>query len=61
VLDGTVTVRQALALAGGQTARAATNRIEILRTVNGKEVKVKAKLSDLVQPGDTINVPSKRL
>ena len=61
VLDGTLTVRQAIALAGGPTPRAATNRIEILRTIDGKETKVKAKLSDLVQPGDTINVPAKRL
>jgi polysaccharide export outer membrane protein len=61
VLEGTLTIRQALALAGGPTPRAATNRIEVLRTVNGKETKVKAKLSDLVQPGDTINVPPKRL
>ena len=30
-------MRQALALAGGPTHRAATNRIEILRTVDGKE------------------------
>lgn len=61
VLEGTLTVRQALALAGGQTPRAATNRIKVLRTVNGKEKEFKVKLSDLVQPGDTINVPSKRL
>lgn len=61
VLEGTLTVRQALALAGGQTPRAATNRIKILRTINGKEKEIKVKLSDLVQPGDTINVPAKRL
>ena len=59
VLEGRLTVRQALALAGGPTARAATNRIKILRTVNGKETEIKAKLSDIVQPGDTINVPAK--
>ena len=61
VLTGQLTVRQALALAGGWTDRAALNRIEIRRTVNGKEQKIKAGLGDIVQPGDTINVPSKRL
>jgi len=54
------TVLQALALAGGVTDRGATNRIRITRVVNGKttEIKVK-KLTDLVQPGDTIVVPEK--
>jgi polysaccharide export outer membrane protein len=61
VLEGALTVRQALALAGGPTPRAAVNRVEVLRTVGGKETKIKSKLSDLVQPGDTINVPPKRL
>jgi polysaccharide export outer membrane protein len=61
VLEGPLTVRQALALAGGPTDRAATNRIKILRTVDGKEQGIPAKLSDLVHPGDTINVPPKRL
>lgn len=61
VLEGTLTVRQALALAGGPTDRAATNRIKILRTVDGKEQGIPVKLSDIVRPGDTINVPPKRL
>lgn len=50
------TVEQALALAGGVTERGSENRIEITRTVNGKTTKIKAKKTDLVQPGDIIKV-----
>lgn len=53
-------VLQAIALAGGATDRAAQNRIEIQRVVDGKVVKVRVKLTDLVQPNDTIVVPPKR-
>jgi polysaccharide biosynthesis/export protein len=54
-------VMQAIALAGGPTERAAQNRIEIQRIVNGKVVKTRAKLTDLVQPNDTIVVPNRRM
>ena len=52
-------VLQALSLAGGVSDRGATNRIKILRVVNGEKVELKVKLTDLVQPGDTIVVPEK--
>ena len=52
-------VLQALSLAGGVTDRGATNRIRILRVVKGEKVELKVKLTDLVQPGDTIVVPEK--
>ena len=53
------TVLQALSLAGGVTDRGATNRIKIVRVVKGEKVEIKVKLTDLVQPGDTIVVPEK--
>jgi polysaccharide export outer membrane protein len=51
-----VTVLQALSLAGGVTDRGSTGRIQIVRLVNGVKKELKAKLSDLVLPGDTIIV-----
>lgn len=53
------TVLQALALAGGVTDRGAIGRLRIARVVGGKRIEVKAKLDDLVQPGDTIIVPER--
>jgi polysaccharide export outer membrane protein len=52
-----MTVRQALAVAGGATEQAATNRIRIVRIINGRKQDLKVKLEDLVLPGDTIVVP----
>lgn len=53
------TVLQVLSLAGGITDRGAESRIKILRTVNGKKAEIKAKLTDVVEPGDTIVVPER--
>jgi polysaccharide export outer membrane protein len=50
------TVLQALSLAGGVTDRGSTGRVKIVRTVDGKKKELKAKLSDLVEPGDTLIV-----
>lgn len=50
------TVLQALSLAGGVTDRGATNRIRIIRIVDGVKKELKVQLSELVQPGDTIIV-----
>ena len=41
------------------TDRGATNRIKIVRVVNGEKIEIKVKLTDLVQPGDTIIVPER--
>ena len=38
------------------TDRGSTNRIKIVRIVNGEKKELKAKLGDIVQPGDTIIV-----
>jgi len=51
-----MTVRQAIALAGGVTDRGSTRRLQILRQVNGKETTVSADLTTIVQSGDTIVV-----
>ena len=54
-----MTVLQVLTLAGGVSERGSDGRIKILRMVDGKQKEVKAKLSDTVQPGDTVVVPSR--
>jgi polysaccharide export outer membrane protein len=54
------TVLQALAMAGGVTDRGATNRITITRVVDGVKKEIHGvKLTDIVQPNDTIVVPSR--
>jgi polysaccharide export outer membrane protein len=53
------TLLQALALAGGPTERAALGRVRVLRLQKGKQTTVKARLEDLVRPGDTIIVPER--
>jgi polysaccharide biosynthesis/export protein len=50
------TVLQALSLAGGVTDRGSTGRVKIVRTVDGNKKELKAKLTDLVEPGDTLIV-----
>jgi polysaccharide export outer membrane protein len=53
------TVLQALSLAGGVTENGAMNRIKIVRIVEGEKKEIKVKLTDIVQPGDTIIVPER--
>ena len=53
------TVLQALSLAGGVTPNGAMNRTKIIRIINGFEREVNVKLTDIVQPGDTIMVPER--
>jgi polysaccharide export outer membrane protein len=55
------TVLQALALAGGPTEGAAINRLRIMRIVNGKQKTFNVKITDIVQPGDTLVVPERYL
>jgi len=55
-------VEQALALAGGPSTLGATNRITIKRTnADGDLEEIDVELTDPVQPGDTINVPRRRI
>ena len=58
VPEGT-TVLQAISLAGGLTDGGTTGRIRITRIEEGKQKTVKAKLEDIVKPGDTIIVPER--
>ncbi|HEX6164088.1 MAG TPA: polysaccharide biosynthesis/export family protein [Vicinamibacterales bacterium] len=52
-----MTVRQAIAEAGGLTERGSRRGIKIIRKgANGREVEIDAKESDLVRPNDTIRV-----
>jgi polysaccharide export outer membrane protein len=53
------TVMQALSLAGGVTDRGSTGRLKVVRIVKGVKKEIKVKLTDLVQPGDTLVVPER--
>ncbi len=55
-IDKDTTVLQALSLAGGVTDRGSTGRIKVVRAVDGKKKELKVKLTDLVEPGDTVIV-----
>ena len=59
VLRPGMTVQQAIAEAGGITERGSNRRVKIMRKVNGKDVEVDARMTDLVQPNDTIRVPQR--
>ena len=54
-----LTVQKAIAMAGGVTERGAQSRTKIQRMIDGKLVEIKAKMTDLVQPNDTIVVPQR--
>lgn len=57
VLRPGMTVRQAIAEAGGLTERGSTRGIKIIRKdKDGRELELNADMSDLVQPNDTIRV-----
>jgi len=56
VLRPGMTVQQAIAEAGGLTERGSTRGIKITRKVDGKDVQIDAKMSDLVRPNDTISI-----
>jgi polysaccharide export outer membrane protein len=59
VLRPGMTVRQAIAEAGGLTERGSNRRIKISRKVGDKEVELDANWSTLVKPNDTIRVPQR--
>ncbi len=56
VLRPGMTVRQAIAEAGGITERGSTRGVKIIRKQKDKEVELDADMSDLVQPNDTIRI-----
>jgi len=55
-----MTVLRALSLAGGATELGASNRLKILRLVDGAQKEIRAKYPDPLQPGDTLFVPTRR-
>ena len=60
VMESALTVMQAIAMAGGATDKGAPNRVRIFRTVDGKQQEIKGvKLTDMVKPGDLIDVPQR--
>lgn len=56
VLTPGMTVRQALALAGGISERGSDRGMKIIRKVNNKEIEVEVGMSDPVRPNDTIRI-----
>lgn len=58
-MDGKLTVLQAITLAGGPTERANAGRTRIIRTVDGRQKSFRVRLTDFVEPGDTVNVPAR--
>ena len=56
-----MTVLQAVSLAGGLTDRGSNRRIRIIRVVGGRKTEISGKLTDTVQPNDTIVVRQRLL
>jgi polysaccharide biosynthesis/export protein len=56
VIHGGMTVREALALAGGVSERGSTRRLQVIRQVDGKRTTFDATLDTELQPSDTIVV-----
>lgn len=54
-----MTVFQAITLAGGVTDKGSQKGVKIVRTVDGKLTEIKAKLTDVLQPEDTVKVPER--
>ena len=55
-IDRGTSVLQALSLAGGVTDRGSTGRIKVVRALDGKKKELKVRLTDSVEPGDTLIV-----
>jgi len=51
-----MTAQTAVAIAGGFSPRAARDRVDITRLINGQPVTASAPLAQLLRPGDTITV-----
>jgi polysaccharide biosynthesis/export protein len=56
VLRPGMTVRQAIAEAGGIAERGSSRGVKIIRKENGKEVELDADMGDLVRPNDIIRI-----
>lgn len=51
-----MTVLRAISLAGGVTQIGSTTRVKIVRILGGKKTEIKAKLDDVIKPGDSVMV-----
>jgi polysaccharide biosynthesis/export protein len=56
-----MTVFEAIAAAGGITEKGSNSRIEIVRIENGQRKSLDAKQTDVLKPGDQVNVRTRRL
>lgn len=56
-----MTVFEAIAAAGGITEKGSNSRIEIIRIENGQRKSIDAKQTDVLKPGDQVNVRTRRL
>jgi polysaccharide export outer membrane protein len=56
VEPGVTTVLRAISLAGGTSQLGTTGRVRITRVDEGKKTEIKAKLNDVLKPGDTVTV-----
>jgi len=54
-VDG-MTVEDVLRLVGGVSERGSMKRIKLIRFGGGKRIEVKAQLTDLLKPGDTVHI-----
>jgi len=61
VYEEGMTVFEAIAAAGGITEKGSNSRIEIVRIENGQRRSIDAKQTDVLKPGDQVNVRTRRL
>jgi len=61
VYEEGMTVFEAVAAAGGITEKGSSTRIEIIRLENGQRKSIDAKQTDVLKPGDQVNVRTRRL
>lgn len=54
-VDG-MTVQDAIQLAGGISERGSPKRLKVIRFEAGKRKEIKAQMTDLLKPGDTLNI-----
>lgn len=59
ILDGEMTVAQAIALAGGVTPTGSGRDIKVTRVANGRRVTIDMKPADILRPNDTVQIPSR--
>jgi polysaccharide export outer membrane protein len=61
VFEEGMTVFEAIAAAGGITEKGSNSRIEIVRIERGQRKSIDAKQTDVLKPGDQVNVRTRRL